>query len=105
MSRLLAYGLGVISGLGVAGLVGIALSGRDKVYVTERDFTVALDRATGDACSLPAGTRLTHTWSASEGFDQYCLALNVENVDRAAIAPTDDVGTSPYWLSAHADEP
>lgn len=104
MSRWLIYAGGVFTGLALAGAFHVARAGREPVYVTGQDLSIQFDQMKGVSCVVPSGTRLTHTWSASEGFEQFCLSLNLEGADAAAVSRTGQVGTAPYQLVARPDD-
>ncbi len=103
MSKLLAYVAGIISGLMIAGVLYVSLADREEIYVTSQDLSIEFDQIKDVACTVPSGTKITHKWSASEGFDQFCLSLNIE--DRTSLSRTEQIGTSPYWLGDQRNEP
>ncbi len=105
MTKLLVYGAGIVTGLLLAGALYSLQVGRDPIYVVSEDLSIQFDQTKGVACTVPLGTRLTHVWSASEGFDQFCLALNIDGSDRTVVSRTEAVGTSPYWLVTREQDP
>lgn len=93
----LAVVTGVVIGASMTGwvLLEFVSPATDLVYVTNRPITLHND------LQMPAGTELLHRWSAPEGFQQLCLAVNVGPLESVAFDTRRDdrqLLAIPYWV-------
>ena len=104
MRTFVIYLAGLFTGIAACFLLYFYHASSQPIYTTNHDLLLALGSSGEHQVVLPAQTRLTHQWSASEGFEQFCLSVNLEGYDQSSVAKSTSSGTFPYWIRLPATQ-